>query len=74
MKHMFLFFALLFATVATVISQSDVPPVVSPDDSLPVLGSMMLDPSDQPVAFHSTSSVDIFTKFSLDFSGASRAE
>ncbi len=74
MKHAFLFFAMLFATVATAISQTGVPPVISPDDSLPVLGTVMLDPSDHPVTFHSTSSVEIVTRFSFDFSGSARKE
>ncbi|MGA2624788.1 MAG: SdrD B-like domain-containing protein [Bacteroidota bacterium] len=74
MKHIFTFFALLFAIALPALAQSDVPPVISPDDSLPVPGTVMLDPSDHPVTFHSVSFFDVFTDLSLDFSASSGKE
>lgn len=50
----------------------EVPPVVALDGSFPVLGSVMLNPSNQPMTFSSSGFFDVFTEISLDFSGSPR--
>ncbi len=44
-----------------------VPTVPAPDNSFPVVGSVMLDPSNRPVSFNSF--FDVFTEVTLDFTG-----
>src|ERR1041385_8677368 len=77
MKRFVLLFCVMFALTVSMavpaMSQQEVPAVLAPDDSLPILGSVMLDPSNHPVTFPANSFFDIFTELSLDVSGASRA-
>jgi len=73
MKYVLLFALMIFAVVAPAISQFEVPPVSASDDSLPVLGSIMIDPSNHPATFSIGGFFDIFTEVSLDFSGSPRS-
>jgi hypothetical protein len=72
MKRSLLFLALTCIIVGSAMSQGEVPPVVAQDDSMPVLGSVMLDPSNTPLSFHSSGASVILDGLSFDFSGSAR--
>ena len=52
----------------------DVPPAITSENSMPPLGSIMVDPSNQQVTFPASSFFDIFTDVTLDFAGSPRVK
>jgi hypothetical protein len=51
----------------------EAPPVVAVDDSIPVFGGVMLDPSNQPMTFHTATGDEVLTELELHMAGAARA-